>query len=412
MSNYHNLLARQIKKFLHNSQDPPKDMENFLSKISDTYFNADDERKLLERSLEISSQELIQRNSEINAIFKTLPDVLLCLDKKDVITSYKFTPDKFYLSAEDAIIGRSIKDIHDESIGDQFKSALDEMKQKNSMVTLEYALTKNGTQTFYEARLQPLLVDQAMVMIRDITSYKKILQDLSNSEHRYAIAAEGSNDGLWDWDLVNNEIYYSPRWKKMLGLEVDEMGSSPKEWFSRIHADDIRSVTRTFDNQKNKSGDHVEIEYRMLHENGTYFWVLTRGIAVTDSKGIVVRMAGSQTDITQKKNDEEQLRYDTLHDKLTGLPNRNLVNDRLSNLIERSKRYKNTLFAVLFIDLDRFKHVNDSLGHIVGDQLLLTITRQLKSCLRTGDTLARFGGDEFIILLEDIANHKEVKHIV
>jgi diguanylate cyclase (GGDEF)-like protein len=157
---------------------------------------------------------------------------------------------------------------------------------------------------------------------------------------------------------------------------------------------------------------HFEIEYRIKHKDGTYRWMLCRGLAVKDDKGKAYRMAGSQTDITARKTAEEQLLHDAFHDALTGLPNRALFRDRLQNAINRSRRMKDYLYAVMFFDVDRFKVINDSLGHAIGDALLVEISKRMRDCVRPGDTVARLGGDEFAVLLENISDVTDVKTVV
>ncbi len=237
---------------------------------------------------------------------------------------------------------------------------------------------------------------------------QQTLDALRLSEERYALAAQGANDGLWDWDLTTNRIYYSPRWKSMLGHSVEAIGDGPGEWFSRVHPLDIDRVRAEVDEHFVGRTSQLQTEHRMLHDDGTYRWVLTRGLAVRDAQGRAVRVAGSQTDITQRKAAEDRLLHDAFHDALTGLPNRALLIDRLEQLVVRMRRRSYPQFAVLFLDLDGFKVVNDSLGHQTGDQLLIALSRRLERLLRQGDTIARLGGDEFVLLLEDIEDPKHV----
>ncbi len=225
---------------------------------------------------------------------------------------------------------------------------------------------------------------------------------MRDREEQFSLATQGANDGLWDWDNKTNRAYFSERWKAILGHQPGEIDGHIDAWFQRVHPDDLEEVKAELAAHLNGLSPHFESEHRMLHKGGQYLWVLSRGLAVRDSTGTVCRMAGSLTDITERKQVEKQLVHDAFHDTLTGLPNRALFLDRLGRAIERTKRRPENLFAVLFLDLDRFKVINDSLGHTIGDQLLIAMGRRLEVFLRSVDTVARLGGDEFVILLEDI----------
>jgi diguanylate cyclase (GGDEF)-like protein/PAS domain S-box-containing protein len=234
---------------------------------------------------------------------------------------------------------------------------------------------------------------------------------LRESEERYALAVRGANDGLWDWRVAEDRIYLSPRWKQMLGYQGNEFGDSPEDWFGAIHPDDRDALKSALSAQFEGEDEHFEHEHRMLTKQGEERWVLTRGVVVRDHEGSVIRMAGSQTDVTSRKRAEQQLLYDAFHDGLTGLANRALFSDRLGMVLASRRRQGSLRFAVLFLDLDRFKNINDSLGHTTGDALLQGIARRLEKTLRPGDTVARLGGDEFAILLSSVEDVADAIHV-
>lgn len=238
---------------------------------------------------------------------------------------------------------------------------------------------------------------------------QEIYEQLRKSETRYVLAAQGANDGLWDWDLVNGDIYYSPRWMEILGISADDNIAPSKEfWLDSIHPNDYAEVIREFSSHLQGKSEHFENEHRVLHLSGEYRWVLMRGLATRDENGNALRIAGSMTDITERKLVEEKLAHDALHDSLTGLPNRKRLMARITRSLERLQKSSDHPFAVYFIDLDRFKLINDTLGHQAGDDLLLKITERLEYSVRPSDMVARLGGDEFVILVEDINDEKQL----
>ncbi len=250
---------------------------------------------------------------------------------------------------------------------------------------------------------KPIDFAVAFARIHTQLARKKAEEALRDSEERYALAMRGANDGLWDWNRRTNDIYFSPRWKAMLGCHEHEIDNSVEGWFARVHPEDRERLETALAAHCEGQTEHFEHEHRILHQDGTYRWVLSRGLAVHDTAGSATRMAGSQTDITERK----------VADGLTGLPNRILFIERLDRALERVKRDKSLMFAVLLLDLDRFKVVNDSLGHVAGDELLIALSHRLETSLRSSDTvarlgsaptMARLGGDEFTILLDRIKN--------
>lgn len=226
---------------------------------------------------------------------------------------------------------------------------------------------------------------------------------------RFELAVSGSNDGVWDWDLIEDKIFLSARWCEIVGYREEDLGSAPGAWFSRIHPEDASLVDTAIQTHLAGATERLSIEYRIRHKNGYYRWVLTRGQAIFDADGQVSRLVGSQTDVTDRKKDENMMIYNALHDPLTGIANRSLLMERLQQVIIHRKRDPNYTYSVMFLDLDKFKEINDNLGHEAGDVVLKTVVKRLNNCVRLNDTVSRFGGDEFVILAIGINSENDAE---
>jgi diguanylate cyclase (GGDEF)-like protein/PAS domain S-box-containing protein len=237
------------------------------------------------------------------------------------------------------------------------------------------------------------------------------LEAARQSEERYAIAAAGSNDGLWDWDVPGNALYCSDRWKLMIGLSSGDRVSTLEQWLNLADEEDRPALRQAIDAHLTGHRSHFEIEYRLRHADGGVRWVNCRGIAVRDESGRAIRLAGSQTDISEQRRIRDSLAQAARHDALTDLPNRTLFRELVQRAVDRATRVPSAGYAVLFIDLDGFKLINDTYGHVTGDRFLKAIARRLNSQLRPGDVLARLGGDEFGILAQNIETTDDVCEI-
>ena len=230
----------------------------------------------------------------------------------------------------------------------------------------------------------------------EIALYKhRMERQLRESEERYVLATQGSNDGLWDWDVTCQMIYYSPRWKSMLGYAESEIGNSPLDWFDKIHPSDRQAVDKLIDQHLEGTSNHFESEHRILDAGGTYRWVLCRGMARRDQSGKAYRIAGSMTDITDRK----------VYHPLTGLPNQILFMDRLEHTLRRVKS-DTTVFGVAVIEFGSIKTIASSFGYVLADQLLCRIAKRVLGSLSANETVAHFGNDDFILLLEGAQEEK------
>ncbi|KGM16881.1 hypothetical protein N867_14335 [Actinotalea fermentans ATCC 43279 = JCM 9966 = DSM 3133] len=225
-----------------------------------------------------------------------------------------------------------------------------------------------------------------------------LLEGLQKSEVRYSLAARAAADGLWEWDALTGSVYVSDRARELLDVEgpVERASTIPS-----VHPDDREQLREALATAVQAPDLPVEVEVRLVRRDGSTRWAVVRALGSCDESGRVRGLVGSLSDIEHRKSLEDKLRRAALFDHVTGLPNRRLFLDRLSHALEQRHRRASARFAVFFLDLDGFKVVNDSLGHLMGDELLQVVGERLRSDLRSVDTAARFGGDEFAVLLTD-----------
>jgi diguanylate cyclase (GGDEF)-like protein/PAS domain S-box-containing protein len=294
----------------------------------------------------------------------------------------------------------------------QLPKALDEALASRTARTLTHVHLPSATSArTFEVKILPVS-DGVTLLWHDVTERIQEEQALKRSEERLALAAEGANDGLWEWDLRTQAFYVSGRWKAMIGLPATAAIARVEDWLTRVHAEDVAPLKQALEAHFAGKTEYFEHEHRLRHEDGTYRRFLCRGVAARRASQRAARIAGSITDTTDQASAQEQLRTAAFRDPLTGLCNRALFVERLGRRLADFKRQRGSDgFAALYLDLDRFKVVNDSLGHMVGDELLTATARRLESCLRQGDALARLGGDEFAILLNSIGDPQQANAV-
>jgi len=253
-------------------------------------------------------------------------------------------------------------------------------------------------------------------MKMEIAERMRAEEELRSSESMLKHALEGVGEGIWMWDVASGQIDLSPLSMEILGCSADSSACPPEMrwmegWERIIHPDDVEKVR--YKKKKCLSGDTqgYRVEYRVPGPDGTPRWILERArVVLRDDVRKPLRIAGTHSDVTERRELEDQIRFQATHDYLTGLPNRYLFYDRLSQAIAHARRKKRKV-SLLFIDLDNFKTVNDTYGHDVGDELLKEAAERLRKVFREMDTICRLGGDEFTVILPEAGDRSEVERI-
>ena len=344
------------------------------------------------------------RESQVRmrAVVEFAPDAIVTFDSRGKLGTLNPGAEELFLYSSDEAKGHEIGELLNDSSLIVSEAASGGAIPRNREVE---GRRRDGT--VFPAELTVSRVELAdgvllTAFIHDVSGRRQAEEALRKSEERYALAAKAANDGLWDWDLESDTIYFGLRWKTMLGFEEDEIGDQPSEWLERIHPSDRPAFDQALSDHLAGRTASFEAEYRIRDRAGEDRWMLVRGVAVTGASGKAFRIAGSQSEITDRKKAESKLRYDALHDSLTGLPNRAYFFQSLEKTVKEASENPAGDFALLFLDLDQFKNVNDTYGHQAGDRCLALIAGRLKNVLRRGEMLARLGGDEFGVIISDL----------
>jgi diguanylate cyclase (GGDEF)-like protein/PAS domain S-box-containing protein len=304
--------------------------------------------------------------------------------------------------------------VHPEDLADvekQWRSAIVARRPVNNEFRIRNA---EGHWRWTHSRAAPIYKPDGSVckwvgMNIDITERKEAETRLRESEEFNRISAEAAHVGTWYIDLQADQLVISAKKAELLGLPHDRRQISIEEWKSWVCPEDAPKVMQAIDNVVN-SRTAIDVEYRINLPGQDERWLYSRGTVISDGDRPVRRLYGATLDITRRKKAVETIWRQANFDPLTGLPNRRLFHDRLDHAIKSAHRHQHKL-ALLFLDLDRFKQVNDLLGHDTGDKLLTHVAGRLSECVRESDTVARLSGDEFTIILTDLPRESHVEHV-
>jgi diguanylate cyclase (GGDEF)-like protein/PAS domain S-box-containing protein len=334
------------------------------------------------------------------------------LDREGRVTLWNEALERMLQCSGSAVIGRVFNEAVPALGHTELPRAIKETSADGKVRVLSYLpLRAGGDMRSVEVKVVPVS-DGVALLWQDVTERARAEHELKRSGERLALAAEGANDGLWQWNLRTQEFYVSGRWRAMIGLPPHSAIGGPGEWLQRVHHEDVAQLTAALEAHLAGSSEVFQHEHRIRHEDGGYRRFLCRGVAVRIPGRKPDRIAGSLTDTTEQAIAQERLRSVGFVDALTGLSNRAVFVEALGRRLDECiRRGVRSGFAVLYLDLDRFKIVNDSLGHMVGDDLLVAASRRLESCLRPGDALARLGGDEFAIFLNGLSDDGQANAI-
>ncbi|HYL90665.1 MAG TPA: diguanylate cyclase [Burkholderiales bacterium] len=364
-----------------------------------------------------AEQELVTRRRYESALRESEERLQVIADNLPALVSYIGADERYRFSnrayedwlhmSRKLMAGRTVREVWGAERHARFKPNI-ERALRGERVTYEYVITEGGVERHVLANYVPDL-DEAgkvkgfFVMASDVTALAMARDELRKERARLEAALDGSSVALWDTDLRTRRVYLSEAWSAIVGAPRGETTTTAEELVGLLHPDDVDAVKLASLEVVKGLRPMYALEHRVRTRSGEWRWIISRG-RVTErdpATGRALRMIGTNVDITERRKMEEAIQSAAQIDVLTGLANRSLFDERLKLAAARCRRQGGQI-AVLYLDLDNFKQVNDTLGHAAGDVLLKDFALRLRQSVRATDTVARFGGDEFVVLLEDV----------
>jgi diguanylate cyclase (GGDEF)-like protein/PAS domain S-box-containing protein len=345
--------------------------------------------------------------AKLKSIFLAMRDVVLVLSREGRYLEIPATNAEHLYRPPQELLGCLVHDVLQKDQADAICATIRTALDTHSTVTTSYTLSINGTPVWFSAAVSPLDDSSVVWVARDVTAQTVAEAKMRESEERLTLALTGANVGLCDWNLETNAVHWSAEWEQLLGVASGALGSVRSLWKDFIHKNDRAAVYGALMDHLRGLAPRFDAVFRLRRSEGKWIWVLARAkVMRRDATGRPLRLLATALDISEQKRLEKELTHQASHDGLTGLPNRLLFHDRAQHALDRNRRSKRAS-AVLFLDVDNFKTINDTFGHPAGDALLKEVAHRLQSSIRRSDTCARLGGDEFAILLEDISQTAE-----